>query len=464
MPKKNTKTPPKQGRKKRSLAEEEATIEGSLDALIPASVKRPTVDLLAPGDSTLETSRELCNMLLAARKNRPTGFSRLEDIRKNFVTLPHFMQRYLFGIYGIPHGVALEIIGAEHLGKTTLGLTFMGAGIDLSGGAGLWLETENKPLVWTHVMRIFNSDPQRALTMVRQGMEFANPHTLQEMVEKMEDWVAVMRGRKSRAGRSVCLPLHQPLIVLVDTISKLMPEGEAIGHYLYGKLMDPKVMEKKKDLATGSNFEFSKFVHAWARRLPSFLSQNNVVLILNSHQNDEVDMGGGGMKSFAPENYLALFNTKKIGGRATNQNTAFQIIIGQDGTLKDANGAVIGQKIRARMHKNTFAPHGRIIKYELHNIYTNDVPGKYWEPVLQFDRPMLEWLMNENLLDVTQVGENWSCPSLNIYNASAMSVVNAFSANAELVAALANKLRIEGYWDPVAAVLEESKKLEQAAS
>lgn len=412
------------------------------------------MDIFSAEDDPLGMTCDILNEIYSTRGNRPTGFSSGLDLRSGGISLPHFYWQYLFGNRRIPTRCLLDLIGGENIGKTTLGLSMISWGIKYDQAFGLWIETEGKPLWDSRIARIMDSDPQRAFIMQQRGLAKKTAHSLDEMVEVMTDWVLVMRGKRVGPGKkSVCVHISQPLIVFVDTLSKLMSPAEASGHYEYGKYMQGDKTTgkaaKAKAIGDGSNFNHAKFIHEWARKLPSFLTDNNVLLICAHHQNDKINMSGFGLASFMSEDTAALYNKTKIGGRATNQNAAFQMIMTQAGSVKNSAKAVIGRKVKIRMDKNTYGPHGRQISYEVHTEHVDTTSG--WAPVIVLDNDILTWLAENSYLAVrAETGGRWSWPEKGLVHSSATDLVNALHQDRELLLHLGGRLKIEGYLDPVA--------------
>jgi RecA/RadA recombinase len=451
MPAKNKRTP-----RKSSVTQAREELEQAAEKAAKKKLRdeAPPVDIFDPKDRTQEIVQKTLNTILSARNNRPTGFATLSEIQRSMIPLPHFYWRYLLASYGIPKQCIISLIGAEHIGKTTLGLTLAAANI-ADHGFSLWIETENKPFLPQHVWRLMDPNVERSIIMERKGLTYKPARTLDEMVEVMTEWVQVMRGVKSRGKETVCVPMSQTLLVFVDTLSKLMTPQEAVGNYDYAKYMsvgEGKKAAKMKNIGEGSNLKFATFVHEFMRKLPAFTQQYNVVIIFAEHQNDEVDMSG--LSSFMPETWTAMFNKKKIGGRATNQSSAIQLIMAKQGDLQNEDKKIIGKRVRVRCDKNTFGVNSRIMSYELHMDYKDRLGEngliEHWDRVLRMDEPMLRWMLDEKLLDlsVTDTGL-WSCPSLGVLGKPAVSVVNAFHANLELQKKLGKQLMIEGYHDTV---------------
>jgi RecA/RadA recombinase len=407
---------------------------------------------------------DILNEIYATRGNRPTGFSSGNDLRSGGISLPHFYWQYLFGNRRIPTRCLLDLIGGENIGKTTLGLSMISWAIKYDQAFGLWIETEGKPLWDSRIARIMDSNPQRAFIMQQRGLARKTAHSLDEMVEVMTDWVLVLRGKRVGPGKkSVCVHISQPLVVFVDTLSKLMSPAEATGHYEYGKYMQgekPGKSVKAKAIGDGSNFNHAKFIHEWARKLPSFLAENNVLLICAHHQNDKINMSGFGLASFMTEDTAALYNKTKIGGRATNQNAAFQLIMTQAGSVKNSAKAVVGRKVKIRMDKNTYGPHGRQISYEVHTEHVD--MNNEWAPVLVLDNDILTWLAENSYLPIrAETGGRWSWSEKGLMHANASDLVNALHQDKELLVHLGGRLKIEGYLDPVLTAIAEGGVLEQ---
>lgn len=447
MARKNNKQPAKKARGKKTETPESES-EGKNGNGFPDQTNLAVIDIFAdPKDSTLEKAHAALNRMAAARDHRTTSFARVDQIERSGTSLPHFYWRYLFGMCGIPNHCMIDIIGAENLGKTTLGLTILSWAILSQNAFCLWVETEGKPLLNTQIMRIMHPEPGKALTMMHKALSFREAHTELEMAEIVIDWIMVMRGHKTRGkGNGVIVPLRQPLYVFVDTFSKLTPAKESAGEYFYGDNMKEAGVKDRKDIGEGSNMGPSKFSHEWTRRMTGIISQNNVTLIQSHHQNDDIDMTGGKNFSFLPKSYTELFNKRKLGGRATNQSAAFQIVMANNGIVKDASNSDVGRRVRIRLDKNSYAQHGRVIDYELYTKYNRDEPGVNLEPVIQLDNPFLTWLMKDGLMDLQVINGLWSYPSIGAFNLPAWQLVPYLQQDNEITMRLGRMFHIEGYY------------------
>jgi hypothetical protein len=241
----------------------------------------------------------------------------------------------------------------------------------------------------------------------------------------------------------VGVPKSTPLVMAVDSWSKLMNASEAAGYYDYGDNLEAKAKKKQKGTNEGSNFVHSKWAHAWCRKLPSFLAVNNVILIIISHQNDSVDMGGGG-SSFMSAESGALWNKKKIGGRAFNQNAALQLILARAGVAKDGTGNKIGTLIKMRVDKNSFGPTNRVMEYTLRNDRFADTEASL-DPSLVFHEGLAKWFADERLLGTTASRKRYSCDPLGLVNATSEDFEYALQACPETLNEVGRSLQIYGY-------------------
>jgi len=424
-------------------------------------IVRPTegrlVDIYADDDDSTIKSIEAMAASLAGRKNRDTHFQRLSDVRQRVIELPQFALQFLFQNRFIDQGSVLEIIGPEGCGKTTLALTIASYFMMQQKASVMWMNADSKDMRQDHIHRILHTDPVQGKAMM-DNIKYFKPHSLDQMWEAMWEFVQQERGLKKKAGkRSVCLPINQPLVVIVDPFGRLMSPDEAQGFQLYGSLRDEKDSRTMDGLLGGTNFGHAKFAARWTRRLAYMCDALNVMLIVISEQNTKIDMGGAGAKFALPDSYVQARNKTKLGGGALNKAAAYQIIIGPSGVIKNAAGDVMGKSIRARMDKNSHGPHNAEITYELHETAQFDGPG-YLEPVLQFDTAAADLIMGTNTTDLT-LGVAYDWPSQDMYGRNSLNIGFNFHRNIEMVRRFAELYRIRGYADHVQLAVEAAKQL-----
>jgi RecA/RadA recombinase len=460
------KAPKKAPKAKAAKAEKKST-----------AVKELPVIGLMDNTNLLSDIATLANTVLSGRKNRTTGFCAMSDIREEYYPLPFYLQSF-FGCIGIHRQTWMNIIGGTGVGKTTFGMTLMSYLIQKTNGFGLHIDTENKSHTVLQRWRHISTNPIIAEQIHRQRLAFKHAYTLDEMVETIEEFLKAARGVTVRGGKSVFLNMRQPIFIFVDPLSKLMTPAEAVDVYAYKNYMnmagrdsekeeaeaagkkgkkgkDKKKEATKKEIGTGSNLGFAKFQHEFMRKVPAMCAQYNATFICSHQQNDKIDMAGGGMSAFIPEEYKALFNDVCIGGNAADQNAAYIVILSRGSDIKDSNGGIIGHRNRMRLHKNSFGPGDTIRSYEVFTQYPMD-RADYLSPAMYMDREMLFWLAKDKLIpDLKYDNGLWHCPSLNMYGQSVEAVVEALkSESCQYFPAIGRLLKIDGYYD----VVREVKK------
>jgi RecA/RadA recombinase len=400
----------------------------------------------------VELTRETLHGIQSKRKNCPTGFRTMAEIQRSMVPFRHFYMQWALASYGLVEGCVMEIIGAEHLGKSTLCFWFMGGALEVGVPCALQ-ETENKELTVEWSGRALSNDRAKAANMLKR-IGVMKTFSLAQMDEQMVDWFEVRRGVRPSKARVV--PLDTPMLMVVDSWSKMLSSAEAAGVYDYGDNLSAEKKRKAKDTGEASNFGHSKFAQAWTRKLPAFLNRHNGCIIMVSHQNDKVDMSGG--SSFMAADVGALYNKTKIGGRALNQNSAVQLIMAHKGLIKDANNEKIGSTVRLRVAKNSYGPKERVFEYDLYHAGHDDT-DTWLSPSIDFDRPMCDMFAEQGILQTTVERKRYSSPILGITGATAREFSAAFHANTELKNEVGAMLGIRGY----ETVVDEIKEAAEGA-
>ena len=278
-------------------------------------------------------------------------------------------------------------------------------------------------------------------------MTYDKARSLDELVEKIEDYAETMR-------KTVGVPKDTPLIISVDPWSKLMNLDESAGYYNYADNMGAVKAKKFKDTGTGTKLGHSQFAHAWCRRLPSFLEENNIVLLMVHHQNAKIDMGGGGASFMTPE-MGALYNKTKIGGKAFDQNASIQLILARKGLVKDSTGAIRGTEVNCRVAKNSFGPDNRKFSYEIRTDGFRDT-DTYQEPAINFADTTAKWMVDSSYLDIRSESKRFSSKILGVNGVTASELINLFEADTGgSKSKLGAALGIEGYDKTVDNILAE---------
>ena len=414
-------------------------------------------DPMDPNFNFIPIIKESLALVEARSKNKSTSFMSYAEIQNSMLPFRHFALQWLFGSYGIPSASVVDIIGAEHLGKSTNLMTWMGWA-QLSSAAVLLQLSESKPLTPARVKRCLSTDPEKAQFMLDR-ISVEKIHSLDHSVEAMERWVELMRVGDKAAGIEPLFPNKKkvPLVIGIDSWSKFMNKAEAAGFYDYGDNMSDAKKKKLKAVGEASNLGHAQHAAAWCRRLPYWLVENNVTVILVHHQNDKIDMGAQGLSSFMPEDTAALYNKTKIGGRALNQNASMQVIIARKGLYKDRAKNNIGITIKMRADKNSYGPNNRVIEYNLITEINRDTDN-YLQPALDYDEFMCNMFVTKKILGTTVSDKMFSSKAMGIQGATAAEFSAAFHSNLKLIADVGKALNITGYSDIVDQIQAEMVK------
>lgn len=374
--------------------------------------------------------------LVVSRNKTPLSFKRMSDVRREFMRFNNLSLERLFGMCGIPHGTLGEIIGPESSGKTTLCFTLMGLALKYYCPC-LYISTENKPPGTERAMRMLSTDPVEAATMLRR-ITMHETHTLKESVDTMDVWIDYVRNKAP-----IVIPITTPIVVVIDTWSKLMNDAEANGFVEHPDFMEAKAKKKLKEVGEAAKMGHAAFAQAWCRRLPHMHEKYNLILILVGHQNVSVVMAQPGQKAPPPKS--AMHNKTRIGGKAFDQNSAWQLIVAKGEQWKDTStGGVIGNVIRARMEKNSYGPQGRTAEWNLRNEVPVDTSA-YLDPAIHFYIFFMKYMAEMKLLDVEVRSGRIHSPILGVMGVTYREAWLALQMRPDLIEKLGSQMQIYGY-------------------
>lgn len=398
-------------------------------------------------------------------------YDALPSNQTKLIPLYDFGLQYLLHSRGLIGGRIFDIIGADGVGKSTLVFTMLGWAMR-HNIPGFYVETEGKPVIKERVMRCLHPEKAWAEKMW-DVLQWTQAFELTDAINKLEQWVMTVRNPKSGAGH---VPLHIPCIVVLDTFSKLMSPAEAVAYDFYkqgakasedddepeekpekkaaGKPKGsarggkPKKKAEKMDLDSMSNMQHAKIAHRWTRRLGSFLTYNNCLLIVVRHQNDKVDMSGGGGGSFVPLEVVDAYNRTSIGGKAFNQSCAYQLIISREkyefAQIRGERKRV-GQIAKMTVAKNSYGPGGRMLRYNvmLEPRYDTDT---IQEMAVDFSVGLPDVLSQTGMVGVRIKSANSvAVKELKLDDATPQQVSAALHQNPEFMQDLATRLQFAGY-------------------
>lgn len=383
---------------------------------------------------------------VSSRKNQSVSFKKMSEIQEGFAfPFRHFLLQYAVGQYGIPSQKIIDIIGAEGIGKSTLVMDMLGSAMDV-GCPALYIECESKQIPAPRVMRALHPSISRSFKMLNR-LRVEPVNSLDHMWQVMKDFVYIARGTKGTKD-TPRVPMHVPIVIAVDPWSKLLNPDEAAGFYNYGDNMSDAKKKKFKEINEGSNLGHAKWAHKWCRLLPAFLKQFNVVLIIVHHQNDKIDMSGGGGASFMSPEASALYNKTRIGGKALHQNTALTLILSRKGLSKNGSGDITGNLISCRIAKNSLGHDNIKFFYELRTGFYSDSLTQM-DPAINYNIGFATMCAEQKWMSTSVKGSRFSSPVLGVTEVSADEFCVAFNANQEVKFNLGKQLGINGYIDVV---------------
>lgn len=399
---------------------------------------------LFESDIVSET-QEMLAAMTAKKKNRPVTIKSMADVKSYLLPLDNLALQAVLGIRGLRGKTVCEIIGAEGIGKTTLLLTIIGALMEANQSPALLVNTEgeNKLPNLARIKRSLHTNPVMA-EKILNVLEIDTGRELVETTEYIENFLVATRKYLDDRGAT-----ETPIILGIDTLSKLMSPDEAAGFLDDDSEESSTTTAKKKqrkELGGGSNFQFPKLLHFWCRRLPTLLEKYNAILLVISHQNAKIDMSGFGSPMSA--DVSAGYNKTKRGGSGLNQNAAIQCTLKRTGFAKGTGGEVIGHKVQLRVVKSSVGADNQTMDYVLKTRGFTEDTEDYQEPSLDFSEGYANMLVANGLLGTKVSRKRYSSKVLGVDNLTSQDFMKALHERPDLVAQIGYELGIEGYLKP----------------
>lgn len=373
---------------------------------------------------------------LMAKVGMGEGFSSSTQAVRDYLPVPWLALQYLIGRPGIPLNTITEIIGAEGVGKSSLTYALMGEFIG-NNIPCYYINSEPKALEPDWQLRLLGSDTQRAIK-IRDIINVQPLYSLVEMDEHIRAWVNIKRNEEG-------VPMDVPLVVIVDSITKLMNPEE----FAASGLVKLKPGEKRK--AEGVNGISMKpgvtaqWIHKWSRLMPNYMEANNLTIICVGGQNQ--NMNAGATPSFITPS--EKHNDTRIGGEALRQNAALRFTVTYKAAVKNSANVAVGKEILLYCKKNSYGPSYREVRYHIYDDrienYKLDVPGTFTQQAINMDVGLASVMADNRILGTTVNKKRYTSTKLEAYELPADEFISHIVGRPDAFKAVVTALSIKGY-------------------
>lgn len=395
-------------------------------------------DLLNNTDITQRAQEALISIRSRRKNANEVTLGNYNDFPKlNGLLVEPINLQWALGFKQFLPGTILELIGGDGIGKTTLVFSLMGMFMRSANSPCLFVNSEGsaKRLDNDRMASCLHTNRDIAYKLL-STISMDRGSALKDTLENIDEWVKMMREK-------VNVPLEIPLVVAIDTLSKLVPPSEAT---MIGFKEDGA---KAKRLGESSNLEFSKLMHEWCRSRATFLEMNNVFMIVVSHQNENINMSRGfNPTAFMSDEQKAANNKTKIGGKALNQSASVQMSVTRIQGIKDSNGVVESHMLSLKVLKNSLGPDQRSCTYRLRKENLKDTPDTF-EPALDFYSSIAEFFVKNDLFDTKESRKRYTSEELNLIGMTAYDFGKAVQENQSILDKVGEILHIRGYKNPM---------------
>lgn len=414
------------------------TLEGEAPFVAPM-VMSSALDLFSEDDDPTENFvaalKEGLDGVSQRAKTKQVSFLTPEQMTKMIVPFDEITLQNAIGAVGLRAGTMFELIAPEHVGKTTLVANWMGK-FALQGCASLYIECEGKQMDPNRILRCMHTNKKVAKRIFKL-VTFTSARTLPQAEHNMNSWVKEARARADADPKFA----GKPLIVVVDPWGKLMSQAEADGISDFGKSKEAAAAAKAKTKETGkaSNLGHAKYAHAWTRRLPTWLEEYKVILIIVQHQNEHIDMG-----AYSPVVVSDSKNDTVIGGKAFAQLAAYRATLTSAGQWQGSSKQTMGLKTRLMFIKNSYGPKLRFLDIRLKFEHHDDTE-LHFDPVTYYSHGLADWMATNGILNTKLSDKLYTCDTLKCVAVTADELHAALRQRPDVVQFIGTKLKIEGY-------------------
>lgn len=378
---------------------------------------------------------------------RPVRLFSPATMRKTMMQFATLYEQYAFGAIGMRYPAIIRVNGAESTGKTTFLLRMAGQWLARKCPV-IYIDCENKTLAENRVQAILHRDPAESFLM-HNSLYLSQASQVAEFDDQVRQLLAEARKNCDSHPETK----GNPILVIGDTWTTLMSEGQAKGRTSWGmetKQRTPDSKTKdwtkggKNELAdnnTGSNFGHAKHARALNRELPSLLKKYNAVLAIATHQTEAISM----MPGVPPT--PPYKNGNCTARKALDAVAAYVVVLSKLKEVKRTDGTVIGTTIRAYMLKNTFGPPFRSFFFD--NM-SDDliVTPTYVEDPVSFADTTAAWMAKEGLAGTTVNKKRYTCDAIGALACTGKAFYEKLVQAADVVASVGASLNIYGYETP----------------
>lgn len=384
-----------------------------------------------------------------------TDFMATDEVNTEVLPLPWLAMQYVIGRIGIPLRTFTQIIGPEHVSKSSLSLSmayyFIRNNIPV-----LYVLSEPKELQSDWIVRLAGSDPELNKKCAHRVPRIVASDYF-DMDNKMRNWILVARREQK-------IPFDIPLVIIIDSLSHMRtPEEKAA--QTSGKKADDgevawSVAEKGAENVGGRLGSAASFMASWCRTFSEVMNKMNVTVIAISGQSVKLPVGQGpAAQALCSDSN----NGESIGGKAIKKAAGIRINMTAGSKLTKGSGdksITYGSNIRMKLLKNSYGPNGNKITFELRNKLFDDevMPGdevdEEGDPIevvtridqaIDMDSAFLDACVLEKACGFTCTGGLYTAKELGIERMRASSVMRMIEGNEHLKVKLCRALHIAGY-------------------
>ena len=212
------------------------------------------------------------------------------------------------GIGGMPRGRIIEVYGPESSGKTTLSLHCI-AEAQKNGGMAAFIDAEHA----------FDKAYAERLGIDTENLYISQPDNGEQALEIAENLI-----------RSSAID-----VIVIDSVAALVPKGE-----LEGEMGDSKLGLQARLMSQA------------LRKLTGAISKTGCVCIFINQLREKIGVFFGNPETTTGGNALKFYASVRLDIRRVT-------------TIKDAEGQVMGNRVKVKVAKNKVAPPFKVVEFDI---------------------------------------------------------------------------------------------------